>query len=307
MKIAITGASGLIGHKLVEKLQSEDFYLTCLSRHQRQEEDSSTKWLIGDLRVDGVATSLVQDQDVIIHLAHETTPLSVIADPLESLQVGLYPTLKLIQAVKQCSTTPHIIYLSSGGAIYGEGSVVKRPSREIDICEPLTEYGIQKLAIERYLHSAAQTGDLRCTVLRVSNAYGALLDPNRMQGLVGTSVARVLRGQPLRLIGNPNNVRDYIYITDIMSAIGHVILNPNTFEIFNIGSGIGHSVLEVLDTISRISGNHYPIEIQEVPGSSLLTSWNVLDISKAREKLGWAPAISLDVGIESMFSTFSTG
>lgn len=305
MKIAITGASGLIGQRIVEELSGGDFRLTCLSRREQADSRNGVRWLTGDLAVDGVAEQILDDQDVVVHLAHETTPLSVAADPISGLQAGISPTLKLIGAAKKCARAPHIIYLSSGGAIYGESVVAKQPSRETDRCEPLTEYGIQKLVIERYLHSAAMAGGLRCTVLRVSNAYGALLNPNRMQGLIGTSVARILQGQPLRLIGNPDNVRDYVHVTDIASAVRLALQHSGAFGIFNVGSGMGYSVLEVLDMISRIGGSDSPVEVQEVRGSNLLASRNVLDITKARAELGWSPTISLEAGIHAMFAVES--
>ena len=305
MKIAITGASGLIGQRIVEELSGGDFRLTCLSRREQADSRNGVKWLTGDLAVDGVAERILDDQDVVVHLAHETTPLSVAADPISGLQSGISPTLKLIGAARKYARAPHIIYLSSGGAIYGESVVAKQPSRETDRCEPLTEYGIQKLVIERYLHSAAMAGGPRCTVLRVSNAYGALLNPNRMQGLIGTSVARILQGQPLRLIGNPDNVRDYVHVTDIASAVRLALQHSDAFGIFNVGSGLGYTVLEVLDMISRIRGSDSPVEVQEVRGSNLLASRNVLDITKARAELGWSPTISLEAGIHAMFTVES--
>lgn len=302
MKVAITGASGLIGHRIVEELSGSNFQLTCLTRRKQTHQCNNVKWLTGDLVSDGIAEKILDDQDVVVHLAHETMPLLVAADPISGLQEAVSPTMRLIEAAKKCKRAPHIIYLSSGGAIYGESVLSKKPSCETDRCEPLTEYGIQKLVIERYLHSAAMAGVLRCTVMRVSNAYGALLNPNRMQGLIGTSVTRMLRGQPLRMIGNPNNVRDYVHVKDIASAVGMALQHSGAFRIFNIGSGTGYSVLEVLDMISRIGGSSCPVEVQEVSGSNLLASWNVLDIKKAKLELGWSPSISLDAGIRAMFA-----
>ena len=302
MKVVITGASGMIGRSIVKELSGRKISLTCLSRLEQSDGRNGVRWLTGDLSVDGVAEQILEDQDAVVHLAHDTIPLSVGADILSVLQRNIYPTLKLIGAARKRTRAIHIIYLSSGGAIYGEPVVAKQPSRETDRCEPLTEYGIQKLIIERYLQVASMAGGVRCTVLRVSNAYGAVLNPDRMQGLIGTSVARVQQRQPLRLIGDPDNVRDYIHVTDIASAVRLALQHPSTFDIFNIGSGIGSSVLEVLDMISRIGECNSPVEVKEVRCSNLLASWNVLDISKAKAELDWSPTISLEAGIQAMFS-----
>lgn len=304
MKIAVTGATGLIGHHVVDGLAHDGLSLSCLTRREPPSEGrKNVRWLRGDLSRDEIAAQLLEEQDVVIHLANETVPLSASTDPVSGLQMAALPTLKLLEAVKRGARTPHLIYFSSGGAIYGEPVAPGQPFRESDRCEPLTEYGIQKLFIERMLHRAALAGDVRCTVLRVSNAYGAPLDSQRVQGLIGTSVTRIKQGQPLRLIGNPANVRDYVHLADLLEATRLALRHPGTFEVFNIGSGEGHSVREVIDTIVTVSRRPSPgVETMDVSGSQLLSSWSVLDITKARKNLGWTPKVSLRAGIESMYS-----
>jgi len=302
MRIAVTGATGLIGRTVVERLVGAGVALTCLARHGVPQTTAGIKWLQGDLNKEGVAERVVANQDVIIHLAHDSTPLTATSDLIADVQSGIFPTLRLLCAAMHADHVPHIIYVSSGGAVYGEAACPDRLSRETDNCAPVMVYGIQKLMIERYLHGAARNGALRATVLRVSNAYGALLDPDRMQGLIGTSVSRIMAGKSLRLIGNPRNVRDYVHVHDIAAAILKSFRLASDFEIINIGSGVGHTVLEVLRKISQLGGNDSPIEITEVVGSDLLPSWCVLDVNKARELLDWEAGISLDEGISLMFA-----
>lgn len=302
MRVAVTGGSGLIGRAIVDILKIEGVSITSLSRHEQPESSDAIKWVKGDLNTTGVAESLVENQDVIIHLAHDNTPLSANSDFVAGLESGVFPTLRLISAVIKSTHPPHIIFVSSGGAVYGEATLVHRPSRETDRCEPVMAYGIQKLTIERYLHNAAKCGAIRSTVLRVSNAYGDLLDPNRIQGIIGTSISRVIEGKTLRLIGNPHNIRDYVHISDIARAVSLSLRLTSDFEIFNIGSGVGHSVLEVLKKIALIGGNNSHIEVAEVAGSNLLPSWCVLDVNKAHDQLSWEACISLDEGISSMFA-----
>lgn len=300
MKIAITGASGLIGQRIIQEFSWGDFQLTCLSRNSQPNENDYVKWIKGDLCVDGVAEELIKHQQVLIHLAHETKPLPAFGSITNNLYHSIIPSLKLIQAVRLNPSPLHIIYFSSGGAIYGEPMAPNRPNCETDRCHPLTEYGIQKLVIERYLHSASKVGDLKCTVLRLSNVYGKLLDSNCMQGLIGTSLTRALAGKPLRLIGNPNNIRDYIHLSDVMSVLKKAIHYDTTFDIFNVGSGLGYSVLDVLNIILKITGNNSSIETLQIPGDTLLPLWNVLDITKVTKELGWSPTIPLEIGIRSL-------
>jgi dTDP-L-rhamnose 4-epimerase len=97
-------------------------------------------------------------------------------------------------------------------------------------------------------------------------------------------------------------VRDYVHISDIATAVNSSLQLTGNFEIINIGSGVGHSVLEVLKKIIQIGGNATSIEIEEVAGSNLLPSWCVLDVNKVRDLLDWKACITLDEGISLMFA-----
>ena len=302
MRIAVTGAQGLIGQAVIKLLSSEGVTLTCLSRRDLPISPENITWLSGDLNERDVAEKIISDHDVIIHLAHESIPLTASGDLINDAQRSLYPSLQLIQAAARLGNKPYIIYLSSGGAVYGSGSGTSRPFYEADICAPIMIYGIQKHTIERYLHNAAENGILSTTILRVSNAYGALLPSERMQGLIGTSVSRIIEGKTLRLIGNPNNVRDYVHITDIAKAIQKSLVLGSNYEIINIGSGVGHSVQKMLELIIQISGYKTSVISEEVSGSNLLPDWCVLDVSKARRVLNWEPQVTLEQGITAMFS-----
>lgn len=303
MRVAVTGAMGLIGRAVVKSLSCDDISLTCLSRSEVPETTDGVRWLRGDLNNQEIAEELVAGQNIVIHLAHDSTPLTTSMNLISDVQRSLFPSLRLIQAIAASGNKPHVIYLSSGGALYGcTAGNDSTPFREIDACAPVMSYGIQKITTERYLHNAAENNILRATILRVSNAYGELLPSERMQGLIGTSISRVLQGQPLRLIGDPQNVRDFVHINDIVIALRKTLQLTSDFEIINIGSGEGHSVFEVLKIISQIAGCKAPMLSEEVAGSKLLPNWCVLDVSKARNLLGWEAHITLNDGIAAMFA-----
>lgn len=308
MRIAVTGAMGIIGQAVIKRLVRENVSLTCLSRSKHEESSRGIYWIYGDLSDSAIVDELISNQDVIIHLAHDSTPLTTSMDLVAGVQQSVFPSLKLIQAIAASATKPHVIYISSGGALYGgaAGADVV-PFRETDACMPVMTYGIHKLSIERYLHNAVENDILRATILRVSNAYGTLLPPERVQGLIGTSISRVLAGKPLRLIGNPENIRDYVHIDDIVSAIYQTLHLESDFEIINVGSGVGYSVLEVLKIVSQFDIDNSPIHIEEVAGSKLLPGWCVLNVDKAHDLLGWEASIPLYDGIAAMFAKARTG
>jgi UDP-glucose 4-epimerase len=197
------------------------------------------------------------------------------------------------------------VYFSSGGAVYAP-KADRVPYRETDPCGPLSSYGVQKLAAEAYLRLAAHKGFLTATVLRVANAYGTPLSQFRMQGLVGVAINSVLLGQPVRIFGNPNNVRDYVHLEDISEMAVRAAAPSKAFSIVNVGSGTGHSVLDVLRLIEEGLGRPVEIHTDENYGNWLI-DWNVLDPSKAREEFGWSARVDLRSGIRRMVGARLTG
>lgn len=302
MRIAITGATGLIGCAAQKALmQAGGHELTLLYRNTPPDTDTQATWIKGDLSDMAVCEALVQGQEVIMHLAHEGTPLMRGNDLVADAVVNLLPSLRLLQAIENSGNRPHIIYISSGGAVYGT-TIDHHPAKEEDPCTPSLIYGIQKLTIEHYLRAAAEKGIVRATILRVSNAYGALLPPLRMQGLIGTSVARATMGLPLRLFGNPENIRDYVHIADVAQALLLALQHPHPCDIINIGSGKKTSVIEILNLIRKISGSDHPIQSEKLPEHQTLPDCCLLDVAKAAKKLGWRAHLHLEEGIGNMFS-----
>ena len=152
--------------------------------------------------------------------------------------MSLIPTLQLLEAVRAAGTRPHVIYASSGGAVYGRTpGPAPRPFRESDPCMPITAYGIQKLTCEHYLRMAAEEGWLTASVLRISNPYGTLLSPARRQGLIGIVFHQLTNARPIQVFGNPDNVRDYIHLEDMADAFRRVLSPLEPYAVFNIGSG----------------------------------------------------------------------
>jgi UDP-glucose 4-epimerase len=301
MNIAITGATGLIGKALLNKLSCEPNYnITALARTLVAQQElyglPNVRWIKGDLRSESDCKVLLKDKDVIVHLAHTNSPLTSEKDVVSDASLNLIPTLTLLKAVKNRRPRLHFIFASSGGAIYG-GSKNKMLFKESDICLPDTSYGIQKLTAELYLRVYAQRHLLSAVILRIANAYGQILNPERLQGLIGASAYNLLKGYPIRLIGNPDNVRDYIHLDDIVNAIKMSIHYRKDFSVLNIGSGIGYSVKEVIDHFEKVLG-HPVRRIQDKSLSgNYLTNWCVLDIKRAKKELNWEPKIDLKSGI----------
>ena len=191
-----------------------------------------------------------------MHLAHTNTPLTSNRTSQATPPMNLVPTLNLIQAVRRLPRDCHVVFASSGGAIY-RGSIDGYLSRRLAV-EPTTSYGIQKLAAEHYLRLAAGEGWLSTSVLRIGNAYGALLPPERLQGFLGVAVAQLAAGNPIRVFGSTANVRDYVHLDDVCRVIELAVEQQPEFGLFNVGSGQGVSVADLIELLGSIVGLHLP-------------------------------------------------
>ena len=302
MSIGITGARGFIGSYLTRHLLAGNCRgLRLLFRSVSGiEAAEGAEVVAGDLHSRADCERFAAGLRVIYHLAHTNTPVNSDYDQPNDALVNLVPLLNLLGAVKDLGTKPHIVYFSSGGAVYGPKQD-RTPYRETDACSPLSSYGIQKLAAEHYLRLAAHRGDLTATVLRAGNGYGTLLPRHRLQGLIGVAINDVLHSRPVRVFGRLDNVRDYVHLEDICAMAELAALPREPFTVLNVGSGHGHSVRDVLRIIEELHGE--PLEIQtDATHGEWLPDWVVLDSAKAEREFGWRAQIALRSGIEGMLA-----
>jgi UDP-glucose 4-epimerase len=187
-----------------------------------------------------------------------------------------------------------IIFVSSGGTVYGIPR--ETPIPESHPTDPLCSYGISKLTIEKFLALFHKLHGVDYAVLRLANVYGERQRVVSSQGAVAVFLARVLTLEPIEIWGDGSVVRDYIHIDDVVLALLRVMGDTGNERVFNIGSGKGVSVSELLDTIERIVGQktvrrHLPPRGFDVPT-------NILCVDRARTALGWQPRITLENGIQ---------
>jgi UDP-glucose 4-epimerase len=300
MKVCITGAGGLIGQSLIKHLSSiPDLVITGFDRIPRP-ESMAIQWVQGDLQNPDDCHYAVDGQDIIYHFAHSHTPLTSDKDTAQDIYANLVPMLNLLKSIEEAKQKPLLVYPSSGGAVYGVSKSYDRFTEDAS-CLPLSSYGIQKLIAEHYIRLAVYHGYLNAVVFRISNAYGWLLPPDRPQGFIGTAVTRVLTNQPIRLFGNIKNVRDYVHIDDIIRALEFALSYRQEYEIYNVGTGIGTSVEDVVLLIEKITGRALSRVFEDPESAHLLTDWCVIDPTKIQNQWGWKSKIGLEDGIKKMF------
>jgi UDP-glucose 4-epimerase len=304
MSLGLTGGKGMIGSHLIRYFEGRlQGPVRAIVRSLSPADASRMRDIeiaYGDLSSLQDCAAFARGLRTIVYLAHTNTPITSDSDLPSDAALNLVPLLTLIQAIKLSGSRPHLIYFSSGGAVYGPNPG-RVPFRECDSCHPISSYGVQKLAAEHYLRIAALRGILTATVLRVGNAYGTLLPSQRLQGLIGVAVNNMLHDRPLRIFGNPDNVRDYVHLDDVARMCEMAMRPRETFAVYNVGSGIGHSVREVLQIVADCCGTELQRETPSpLEGAACLAEWVVLDIDRAKRELSWIPEIDLRAGVSKL-------
>ena len=254
--------------------------------------EEHVEWFAGDFQSAANIQAAVEDCKVVFHMVSTTLPKNSNDDPIYDVETNLVGTLRLLAAAVR-GAVKKVVFISSGGTIYGVPNRV--PVSEESPTEPLVLYGIAKLAIEKYLHLYWYLHGLDYVVLRVANPYGERQRVDTAQGAVAVFLSKALAGDPVEIWGDGSVTRDYIYIEDVVDAFIMAMNHDGEPRVFNIGSGEGRSLNQLLTTMDDLLGR--PVERRYLPPRKFDVPVNVLDISRARDLLGWQPRVSFREGL----------
>ena len=292
MIIAIVGA-GFIGKHLIRAFQPLGCEIRVLDRNPCPPEfESHLLWLRADYRDRSALRQVLSNADVVYHLVSSTVPGDLNFDVATELHDNVVGSLSLFDLCLE-KRVKKLVFLSSS-SVYGIQS--DTPINERASTWPISFHGVHKLAIEKYLWIASQQRGLDVRVLRLANPYGPGQDILGRQGFIAIAIGRLLRAEPILMRDATRTVRDFIYIDDAIAAIVSAGLLDNVPFLLNVGSGEGHSLLDVIRVISELSGmepliTHEPSRGVDIPVS-------ILDISLAVQFLGYTPKVPLRLGIE---------
>ncbi len=305
MSKLILGGSGFLGSAAADRLSREGFEVKVLCRRAPEPAlfgSSAVKVQTGDFAALTASDSIFDGVDTVLHFVSSTTPASSMDDMAFDVSSNLLPTLNLLRILKERSIK-RLIFASSGGTVYG---VPKRlPAAEDDPTDPISAHGITKLAMEKFIMLHARLWGLNAITLRIGNPFG----PYQLRGVTIGSIARFVHlhaaGQQLHIWGDGGVVRDYIHVDDFVSALAGIVQNPDfPSGVYNLASGDGHSLRDILEEISRVSGRP-PDALFEAQRAIDVPSI-ILDISRLRKALpAWRPRVSFTDGIERMWQQAS--
>ncbi len=297
MHALVLGGCGFIGSHIVDVLLDAGHSVRIFghSPDRFRPPVGAVEYCCADFNNHNELAGALKDVDIVYHALGSTYPESSNFDPEADVQVNLIGTLRLLNLMRSESIR-RIVFLSSGGTIYGCPEVVPVP--EEHVLNPLCSYGVVKLAIEKYLNMYRQLYDFEPVILRASNPYGPRQGHEGRQGVISTFLHALAEHRSLEVWGDGSVIRDYFHVKDLarlcVQAGGSRIVGT-----FNAGSGVGISVNQIISTISKVLDLRPSVLYK--PGRPYDIPEIALDISKARETFGWVPEISLEQGIHEVW------
>jgi UDP-glucose 4-epimerase len=293
MKTLLLGGNGFIGSHLTDRLletgHSVRVYDRGPSKFRALPRDA--EYVEGELGNHGLIREALKDVEVVYHFVSTTLPKTSNDDPIYDVRSNLVDTLQLLESCVETGVRK-VVFASSGGTVYGIPEEV--PIKEDHPTNPISSYGIVKLAIEKYLNLFHHLHGLDYTALRISNPYGPYQNPAGQQGAISVFLKHLHEGVPVTIWGDGSVVRDYVYVSDVVEALESAG-GATGHRVFNIGSGTGVSLNELLHQMAEVVGEQP--EVEYVSGRPLDVPASMLDVGRAREELGWSPRVELPEGM----------
>ncbi len=291
----VLGAGGFIGGHLCHALVREGARVHGFGRRPKFANAlPKIRWTTGEFSDRAALAVAVDGSEIVFHLLGGTNPEVSNKDPIVDLQVNTVASVQLLELCRAAGVLK-VVFVSSGGTVYGIPDVV--PTPETAPTEPISAYGINKLMVEKYLYLYRHLHGLRTIALRVANPFGPYQSPYRRQGVVAALIETYLGHRPVELWGDGQVVRDFVYIGDLAEAIVCAARYEGPHHIINIGSGVGRSLLELVKSIG-IALDMPDATVVHKPGRRADVPSNVLDISLARNELGWEPRTEWITGLQ---------
>jgi UDP-glucose 4-epimerase len=299
VRAVVTGGAGFIGSHVVAALLArgdEVHVLDDLSTGKRANLPDGARVHEGDIRKDAGRLFGEVRPDVCFHLAAQADVRVSVERPDHDADVNVIGTLRVLEAARTHRTK--VVFSSTGGAIYGECG---GPAAEDHPRRPLAPYGVSKLAGEEYLAAYDRLHGSAHVSLRYANVYGPRQDPYGEAGVVAIFMRRLQEDETPRIFGSGTQTRDYVYVGDVVAAT--LAATEQDGGVFNIGTGIETSVLDLYRRVQRVAGVEREPEFAEARPGELQRS--VLDAFRAQRELGWRPAHSLDEGLAATWAWMS--
>jgi len=300
----VIGGDGFIGTWLVDRLVEHDRKVTIIDINPQpvRSHPESARYIAADYGQRSLLAEALQGVNEIIHLAYSTVPKTSFDDPVEDIRNNLPATVALLEAASTIGVDKFIL-MSSGGTVYGK--VDRLPISEDHPTNPISPYGITKLATEKYAMMYSSLKGLPVICVRPGNAYGEGQKPFAGQGFISTAIASILKGREVTIFGEAGTVRDYIHVVDIADGVIAALEHGRPNSSYNIGTGVGRTNKDVLAAIAPLAESEgLEVRVKTLPQRPFDVPVNILDSTKLNNETGWKPAVSFENGIKRTWNWF---
>ncbi len=289
----VLGGGGFLGTNLCRRLVASGARVRAFGRRRVFPEDiEGVEWYQGEFSNTATLASAIESFDIVFHAVHTNTPQSANLDMAEDVRQNVVSSLALLEISRKLRVK-RIVFISSGGTVYGSAAEV--PTPETAPTDPITAYAISKLAIEKYLALYEHFYGLSFRVLRVANPFGPFQVPAKNQGVIAALISGALHDEQIEIWGDGTVVRDYIYVDDVVEALECAAFDQSNMRIFNIGSGQGRNLRQVIAAIEAELG--MKLNIRRGRERAIDVPVSILSIERAAGALGWTPRTPFDVGL----------
>lgn len=298
----VLGGAGFIGRALVEKLARDGWRVRVLDRVAPAKPTAGVDYRIGSSDDEPVLRDALGKADVCFHLVSTTLPASSNKMILYDLDTNLRNSVRLMETCVELGVKK-LVYLSSGGTVYGVGAGSK--TSEDTPLRPICAYGVTKSSVELYLGLFRHLHGLDYRVARLSNPYGPGQSAQGAQGAVAVFMDKIAKGEVVEIWGDGSVVRDFVYIDDVISAIvelGENFSQKTERSVFNVGSGLGVSLRELIRLIETAVGLKANIRFQ--PPRGVDVPLNILDCAAIHQAIGWRATTSIELGLKLTWDVY---
>jgi UDP-glucose 4-epimerase len=288
--ILITGSQGFIGSELAAcATRTGQPVIGVDVSQQNAFVAPGYRYIHGSFLQDPFPSRIFDGVDCVVHAASTTKPGPALTDYISDIEQNVVGTLRLYQRAMDAGVR-RFVFLSSGGTVYGPGHGPD-PICESAVCNPISYYGLSKLTAESYLRKASEASPESLAIARISNPFGRAQLAGTGQGLIATVIAKLKANESITVWGDGSAVRDYVEVADLVDCLVSLCAYRGPNQVFNIGSGVGRNVLEIIEAASIALGK--PAHIVHQPARGVDVPFNVLDVSRAASELGFSPATDL--------------
>jgi len=302
MKILVTGGAGFIGSHVVDRYVAEGHQVVVvdnLASGRREFVHPAAKLYQMDIRSPRLAEVFEAERpEVVNHHAAQPDVRRSVADPVLDASVNVLGALNLLACCRRFGVG-RVIYAATGGAVYGDTTVV--PTPEEHPSRPVSPYGISKLAVEHYLTCWDSLYGISGLALRYANVYGPRQNPLGEAGVVAIFARRLLRREPAIINGDGTQTRDFVYVGDVAGANLRALEQGEVTGALNIGTGVETSVIDLFQRLRAATGGGEARHAPPKPGEQQRSA---LDIALAKRLLGWTPRVTLDEGLRHTVEHF---